>query len=257
MKMKYILLLLSLFVFFSCSDNKYEKLNDMNAFWSIEKEEALLLDRQDAAKWDMNMFENDIQYLMSDTDLPFESAVFPTPYYDLVGKESFKGVGNFGFAGGNGFEKKIGDKTILYNSFFVGTSDINKQFIGNKKNEVFFQIIVLTDFVDTLNYTHLLSEIVSRNHPHYLGQGFYKTKNSKIDYLAFITANQDAYAIVNMRYFDLKFGRTILIAPQKDHSFRSMQIKSPKLSSNEIEDYTDKLLKEQDIIDFFASSGTI
>lgn len=255
--MKYILLVLAPFIFFSCSENKNEKQNDKHTYWSVEKEEALLADRQDATKWDMNMFENDIQDLMTDTDLPFESGVFPTPYYDLIGKDSFKGVGNFGFAGGNGFEKKIGDKTILYNSFFVGASAINKQFIGEKKNEMFFQIIVLTDFVDTLNYTHLLSEIVSRNHPHYLGQGYYKTKNNKIDYLAFITANQDAYAIVNMRYFDLKFGRTLLIAPQKDNSFRSMQIKSPKLSSNEIEDYTDKLLKEQDIINFFTSSGNI
>lgn len=255
--MKYILMILTVISISGCSDNKTENLSKVKKFWTTEKEETHLLNRQDSSKWDMNLFNNDLQNMMEETDLPLESGVFPTPKYDLIGKGSFKGVGNFGYAGGKGFEKKIANKTILYNSFFVGASDVNRHFIGEKNNEVFFQIIVLTDFVDTINYTHLLSEIVSRNHPHYIGQGFYKTKNSKIDYLAFITADQNAYAIINMRLFDLNFGKTILIAPQKDHTFRSMQIKSPKISNEEIEDYTDKLLKQQDIIDFFTQSGNI
>ena len=254
--MKYIALLLTVIFFTACSGREEnEKTGEI--FWTEEKAEAHHKDRQDPDKWDITMFNNDMQYQVSDSELPVKSGVFPTPDYDLIGKASFKGVGNFGLPGGNKLEKKIGDKTILYNSFFVGNSDVSKPWAGNEKDGVFFQIIVLTDFVDTVNYTHLSSEIISRNHPHYIGQGYYKTRDNKIEYLSFITADQHAYAIVNMRLFDLKMGKTILIAPQKDKSFRSMQIKSPELTSEDIEAYTDKLLKQKEIIDFFTYKGNI
>lgn len=255
--MKFTILILLAIGLFGCTGKDLKKNNSNDPFWTIEKAKVHLQDRENPAKWDMNMFENDLQNMNSGLILPFETGVFPVPDYDLVGKNSFKGVGNFGFPGGDGMEKKIGDKTILYNSFFVGLSDVNKEFTSNKKNEVFFQIIVLTDFVDTVNYSHLSSEIISRNHPDYIGQGFYKTKNNEIDYAAFITAERDAYAIVNMRLFDLNYGRTILIAPQKDKSFRSMQIDSPPMSDDETDSYTDKLLKEQKVIDFFTYPGNI
>lgn len=203
------------------------------------------------------MFLADLANMKEESELPMISGVFPVPDYDLVGKGSFKGVGNFGFPGGEGSELKINGKTILYNSFFAGANSLNKAFIDGKKNEVFFQIIVLTDTVDTVNYSHVGSEIISRNHPNYIGQGFYKTKSEKIEYIAFQTADRHAYALVNMRLFDLSHGRTILIAPQKDRSIRSKQINTPILSSEEIETFTDSLVKVPRVIRFFTQDGTL
>ena len=111
--------------------------------------------------------------------------------------------------------------------------------------------------MDTTNYSHVLSEIISRNHPDYIGQGFYRTKENKIDYTAFITADRNAYAIIDMRLFDLKRGKTILIAPQTDHSIRSMQIQSPQLSSDQMEDYTKSLLEKEEVVSFFTAKGNI
>lgn len=203
------------------------------------------------------MFLADLQNINNTSDLPMLSGVFPVPDYDLVGKGSFKGVGNFGFPGGVGSELHINGKTILYNSFFAGSNPFNTGLIDNKKNEVFFQIIVLTDTVDTVMYSHAGSEIISRNHPNYIGQGFYKTKSQKIEYIAFQTADRHAYALVNMRLFDLSLGRTILIAPHTDQSFRSKQINSRILSSEDIESFTDSLVKVPPIIQFFTQEGTI
>jgi hypothetical protein len=180
------------------------------------------------------------------------------PKYNLLAENSFKGVGNFGFPGGENSEFKINEKTILFNSFFAGKNHFNENYIDHSEaDEIFFQIIILTDFVDTLNYKHLSSEVISRNHPDYFGQGFYKTKNAKIDYVAFLTADRSSYAIINTRLFDLKYGKTILIAPQRNKSLRSMQINSPKLSSKQVEDYTKKLLDREDIKLFFNAKGNI
>jgi hypothetical protein len=234
---------------FSCHSNT-------NRFWTEEKAQAYLLNRQDSTKWDMEILERDLKdYTVSGS--PFTLGVFPVPDYDLVGKGSFTGLGNLWCLGIDGSEKRIGNKTILYYGFFVKNSDVNKQYIGNRKDEVFFQIIVLTDFIDTVNYKHTSSLISSRNHPDYIGEGYFKTKENKIDFAAFITADRTTFAIVNMRLFNLKYGKTILIAPQKDNSLRSMQINSPELSSDDIDNYTDELLKQDEIIKFFTAEGNI
>ena len=203
------------------------------------------------------MFNNDLAYIDFSIPLPIHSGIFPVPQYNLLGTGSFNGVGNFGYPGGDAYEELVQDKKILYNSFFVGKSELNKAFVGEKKDEIFFHIMVLTDNIDTVDYSHVGSQVISRNHPDYIGQGFYKMKDTRVDYTAFITAERKSYAIVNMRLFDLSDGKTILIAPQKDKSFRSMQVNSPKLSSQEIETYSHQLLQEQRVIDFFTKPGNI
>lgn len=252
-------LCLAVYLPYGCNKGKTETASNAAAdsFWTDAKNRQRLLDREDSTKWDMEMFANDTANMHQETQLPISNGVFPVPFYDLAGKGSFKGLGNYGLPGGPGMEKKSGNKTVLYNSFFVNRSDVNRDYTGEGKNEIFFQIIVLTDFVDTVDYSHLKSEIVSRNHPDYVGQGFYITRNSKITYTAFITAGRDAYAIINMRLFDLTRGKTIVIAPRKDGTFRSMQVKSPALSSETIDSYTDKLLKEPAIMRFLQAPGNI
>ena len=225
--------------------------------WDSVMAKNQISEREDSKTWDSIMFASDIRNMVNISDLPMISGVFPVPHYDRVGKNSFKGVGNFGYPGGDGAEIKVNDKSILYNSSFAGTNFLNAQFTSGKKNEVFFHIILLTDTVDTTNYSHTGSEIISRNHPNYIGQGFYRTKSQKIEYMAFQTADRRSYAIVNMRLFDLTLGKTILIAPQADATLRSMQIDSPALSSEEIEAYTDSLIHQPVIRNFFTQKGAI
>ena len=140
-------------------------------------------------------------------------------------------------------------------SFFVKHNVLNQDRLKDMKDEVFFQVLILTD---TLNNDQLTGNIItSRNHPDYLGQGFVKTINNRIDYAAFITAENNAYAIINTRVFDLRFGKTILIAPQKDKTLRSLQIESPKMSSDMIINYMESLLKDEKALKFFENKDNI
>lgn len=167
---------------------------------------------------------------------------------------TFNGLGNSG--DWKGFQ--LQSKKIIFHSLYVNKNNVNKKFIPDKQNEVFFTIAVLIDSIDTKNYTHTDVSISSRNHPHYVGEGFIRTKSNRIDFISFLSADRNAYAIVNMRLFDLRIGRIILIAPKKDGTLRSLQLESPIMSSDEMDEYIKNLLSnDRSIIDFFTKSDNI
>lgn len=219
--------------------------------WSTSNRIDHLKNIQDSTTWDNEMLESDKQIIELGNYGPFASGAFPVPEYDILGKGSFKGLGN------KSGEFEVQNKKLLMNSFFIKENELNKTRIQGKPDEVFFQIIVLTDTVDDINYNLNRSQIISRNHPDYLGQGFIATKNNRIDYLAFLTAENEAFAIVNTRLFNLNYGKTILIAPQKDKTLRSLQIQTPQVSFDSITDLTHKLLKDPKVVDFFVSDSGI
>ncbi|MCH7524997.1 MAG: hypothetical protein IIC74_08310 [Bacteroidetes bacterium] len=122
----------------------------------------------------------------------------------------------------------------------------------------FFSIVVLTDSIDLKRYTHTDVSVSSRNHPHYVGQGFVKTKSNRIDFVSFISADRNSYAIINLRLFDLRIGRIILIAPKKDGTLRSLQLDSPTMSSDEMDNHLKWILENnKQVIDFFTKPDNI
>ncbi len=261
--MNKLLMILSIITVSSCIDVSTEKTdveknaNNFDIVFSNSLRALAVEKRQDSSSWDTEMFKADLSVTNNRSTGPFTFGVFPVPRYDIIGKGTFAGLGNFGYNGSGTYFKTINDKTILYNSFFVKKNRLNENRLQKRSDEIFFQILVLTDTIDSVNFSHVGSEIISRNHPDYVGQGFYKTKNNKIDYVAFTTPEHESYAIVNTRLFNLSSGKTVLIAPQKDGSLRSMQIESPQLSSEEINQFTDKLLKEERVMKFFTKPDNI
>ena len=58
--------------------------------------------------------------------------------------------------------------------------------------------------------------------------------------------------------YNLKYGKIILIAPQKDGSLRSMQIQENQdLTTENLKKYLEQLLHIPEIIDFYSNSNTI
>jgi hypothetical protein len=74
-----------------------------------------------------------------------------------------------------------------------------------------------------VGHAHAHNEIISRNHPDYIGQGRMMAFEKQIDYMAFLTHTGQSYAIVNVRLFNLNLGKKIVITPQPDGSLRSRQ----------------------------------
>lgn len=184
---------------------------------------------------------------------PFTYGIFPYPVYDSIQKDGFKGAGTYG----NFFGLDLKGKKIVYSSFAEKRSDLNSHKVKDKER-IFFTILVLTDFIDAKEYTSSKMEIVSRNFPDMIGQGFVKTSNNKIDFTAFTTLENDNFAIVNMKLYNLKYGNIILIAPQKDGSLRSIQFSSETdLTPETLKPFIQKLIQKPEITDFFINKNTI
>lgn len=223
-----------------------------NIVWSGINEKEHLKNRQDSTTWDKELMQRDVEdSLYNCQGRPFPHGAFPVPKYDLVGKFRYKGAG----IGGNVVEYH--DKKIAYTFFSKGKTITTENILKDKEDEVYFTFVILTDFVDTVKYSHTSAYFTSRNNPDVVCEGFYKTKTEEIDYTAFITANRDEFAIVNMRLFNLKSGRIILIAPQKDRTLRSLQLDPPIMSSGEISNYIKEILKQNNVKAFFDNKDNI
>ncbi|MGN7866031.1 hypothetical protein [Chryseobacterium sp. 22458] len=201
---------------------------------------------------DFKRMEEELRNQTKD-DKPLTYGIFPYPVYDSIQKDGFRGAGTYG----NFFGLDLKGKKIVYSSFGEKRSDLNSHKVKDQ-DRIFFTILVLTDFIDTKEYTSNKTQIVSRNFPDMIGQGFIKTSRNKIDFTAFTTLENDDFAIVNMKLYHLKYGNVILIAPQKDGSLRSMQISSrPDLTAETLKQFVQQLILKPEITDFFINENTI
>jgi|GEM_PF-1328699 len=222
--------------------------------WSHQLEQQMLIYRTDSSKWDYRLFKQDspTDSIMAPRELfPFPNGAFPVPRYDLAGK--------FKYSGGevDGYQKIFHGKKLNGFYFSGGKTEASKILLKKKNNEVFFAILYIRSDRDSSKDFKLSSNIFSRNSPDYTCQGYFNGNNVAVDFLAFLTPNRDAYAIVDMRIFNLNFGRLILIAPQKDRTLRSYQVIIPLLSSEEMEPYLDKVLNRKDVKSFILKYGNL
>ena len=226
------------------------EMNSQNNFeWNREKKIERKNNRENSTKWDIKNLEVDSINFQEKGN----SGFFPTPDYNLIGENSFDGLGY----GGSYDGIIVNNRTFIYNDFYVRKCLTNEAYIGNKENEVFFVIIVMTDFIDTINYSHMHADIISRNHPDYLAKGWIKTKTNKIDYTAFITGDRREYAVVNERIFDLDIGRVILIIPSNKVSgmLLSKQISIPISSNDDIKEIIPQILQNEEIVNFYTGDN--
>lgn len=253
-KLKAVVLFIVVILIYSCSSSKVQDSEPVkNRFWTDSVAIQHFENRSDSLTWDMEMIRSDVADEQSGIlpPLPIKVGVFPVPDYDLLGEDSFKGL-----ISGGGY-KVIQDKNLKFSAFSVKKNELNKFDLNTRKDEVFFTIITLTDTIDSKNYNLSGSIISSRNHPNYIGEGFTKTKDNRIDYVAFKTVDNNSYAIVNMSLFDLSFGNTILVAPQTDKSLRFLQVDLGKNQMQDLEKKIDSLLGTKRASDFFLKPGNI
>lgn len=178
---------------------------------------------------------------------PMLFGAFPVPHYKLTGKD-YKGGGNrLTFTPWR-------DRQLIGMGYFMGANEWNAPETGERDNLVFVHFLLPMAEMPSENNINLGGKYLSRNHPHLTAQGWFAPGGGEIEYMAFQTANGEAWAMVNLRLFDLRAGRCILIAPQPDGTLRTMQIDAPPLGPEEMQAYHTSLLERPEVEAFFATS---
>lgn len=147
----------------------------------------------------------------------------------------------------------IGNKKILYVNFGYIP---NEESVQAENPDLFFNIAFILDkednILDMMMNRKLATEVVSRNHPNYYGQGSFCSPYGKIDFVGFHSENGDAYSIINSRIFNLKIGTTVFIKTNGESTIRSWQlIDSEKIKAKEYKSYiTQKVEEDQELNKF-------
>lgn len=72
------------------------KAQEVISEWTEKSEKLHLQNRQDTATWDAELLRRDIESNKERIAKPIRYGAFPVPKYELLGKDSFKGIGNGG-----------------------------------------------------------------------------------------------------------------------------------------------------------------
>ncbi|WP_142784055.1 hypothetical protein [Changchengzhania lutea] len=253
--MKKVLLLLCLTILFTNCQNKERKEQKINyvsdSIWTYSDRKVYSMRNIDSTDWDMEMLLADIESVKQNK-WPTKPALsnFPSAVAKYGTKVGATGVGTFL----GGLELEMEGK--LLKGVIVGYQrDKYREVIDqNDLYGIKFNLLWVT--VD-LNYENGSNSVVSRNYPHYLSTGKQKTNQGNIDWVQMTLADGSNFAIINQRYFDLEFGKTIIIMPLKDGSLRFYQTNesigslgkyNEQIFSKKAKQYYDKLKSNKDLI---------
>ena len=212
------LILITIVSFFACQPEK-QTLNSKDQSWSIEKLKEISERHLDSSNWDHELYHQDIATYQKYPEIlksyPLNKSPFPVATYDYAVSSA-------------PFDFEINDfifKGISIGEFISPDSDT----IRNK-----LCLVVLTNDHDAEES----SLVESRNYPYLTAQGYFKFKNHQYDWV--FASSPDGYStlLLNMKLFDLRFGETIMIFPQKDQSFHYLQMNESPDNYNSIDAFT-------------------
>ena len=211
-----------------------------SASWPTDSAAAHAAAFNDPAAWDSVALARDAPYAdrLGAVPVPLRIGVFPTPPYRSPGN------GNVPLAG------TVGETAVRGEAIFVGRGPHNEAAFADSAStaEVYFAILVAVG--DSSSGGRSFAS--SNNHPHYVAEGTMPAEHGRVDWLAVQQADRSALAVVNMRLFDLRFGRVVLAAPQPDGTIRFRQVTAPPLTDESVQPFVKSLLASDEALAFFG-----
>lgn len=228
--MKNTFLILAIgFIFSSCKERVSPDLNSSFkeiSEWSNERLDAKAMDHLDSNNWDKKLFQQDLEtfekYPFMFQSYPLKKSPFPVAEYDYA-------VSSFPF-------------TIEWNKQIIKGVRIGEyKSPDSEKITDKLTLMILTNNKESEES----SQVESRNFPYLTAQGFFKVSNQDYDWV--FSASPDGFSalLVNMKFFDLRFGETIIIYPQEDNSFFYDQIKDSPNHYESFQEFESAILNNE------------
>lgn len=221
--------------------------------WTEKDKAQYAANRSDSSTWNMKMLSMDISMADEIKDWPKPGiSDYPSPVPKYSKADGYSGAFISSMA------ITINGKKITGYSVSYGVDPYRNHLIQKPSDEMinYFNIFILSD-LEGEDYE--IGETLSRNFPHHMSTGMQETSQGKVEWLHMSLAEGHNMAVVSQRYFDLDFGKTILVVPLKDGSIRLLQIQenigsfsSEEWKQNELgKKFSERLESNKKVISFF------
>jgi len=191
----------------------------------LESLERKAKNNQIPEKWNMELFTSDQERLKDEKTKPFNSSAFPVEKYAYY---VFNKPFNF----------------QLNNWHFSGIAFGENKKNSNNKYEKKHELAIIF-FTGNKDY-QLEGSVSSRNFPYLTVQGQVEL-NNPYDFWGVKSPDNSGYIIINLKSFDLRFGQTVMIFPNKDNSFYYLQFDKKPQSNEKFADFISELKQDKRI----------
>ncbi len=178
-------------------------------------------------KWNTELFENDKKWLKNSRSKPMHSLAFPVETYDY-------------YVFNRQFNFQVDQAHFSGISFGENT--------GGKEGKFIFKHELTLIFYTENKNLQINGDVSSRNYPYLTIQGQLELNNT-YDFIGIKSPENSGYLIVNLKSFDLRFGQSIMIFPNKDNSFYYLQSKEKPKKGEQFEEYLARIKKDKRILD--------
>lgn len=206
--------------------------------WHIETLADRAKQHLDSMKWDLKLFKQDIEtynkYQEVFQSYPLNKSPFPIADYDYA-------VSYIPFT--------IDAQGKIIKGIRIGECEDP----DCKRVTYKLTLLVLTNDKESEE----LTMVDSRNFPYLTAQGYMKVSNNEYDWV--FSASPDGFSnlLINMKFFDLRFGETVVIYPQSDQSFYYDQIKDSPNNYHSFEKFKNSILNLERIKEQLKSEKNI
>lgn len=209
-----------------------------NGTWDIGQLKLKSESHSDTAKWDLKLYRQDIaafeKYSEAFSVYPLHKTPFPVAEYDYA-------------EASNPITLKI--RNYLFKGVRIGEYE-------SPESEVVKDALTLLVLTNDENAEES-TLVESRNFPYLTAQGFFKTKDTKFDWVFSKSPDGFSTLLFNMKLFDLRFGETIVVVPQKDKSFVYCQINDSPENYKNTEEFHLSISQNGKVRDLLSRKNTI
>lgn len=204
-----------------------------NAQTVLDSLKIKALNNQEPEKWNNELFENDKKWLKEKKSEPLKSLAFPVEKYDYY---VFNTPFNFTIGNDNFSGITFGENT------------------GGKENKFILKAELTLIFYTRDKQMQLNGDVSSRNYPYLTIQGQAEIIN-QFDYVGIKSPENSGYLIVNLKSFDLRFGETVIIFPNKDNSFYYLQLEEKPGVDENTGKFIERIKKDKRITEMIKLSN--
>lgn len=191
------------------------------------------INNQDPTKWNKELFEKDKKWAKEGEAKPLKELAFPVEKYDYY---VFNSPFNF----------KIGDQHFSGISFGEN--------VGGKENKFILKTELTLIFYTRDKAIQIEGDVSSRNYPYLTVQGQVEAI-SQFDFVGLKSPENSGYLIVNLKSFDLRFGETVMVFPNKDNSFYYLQLKEKPKLNEKAADFVKRIVTDKKILEMINLSN--